>query len=297
MSLNDAYKDMTLFIAGSWRLSRSFSNWLKNEVQKIYTGIKWNYVQWEHYKIWNLWEPSTKAVGIITTAREGVEEALEDFIRNDIPTIIASTDLPGYLDNNISIPTCIAPNLNIAVVELMKIFEDMESLEWLNMDIQESHQSGKKDPSGTALDIIQQFRRKWGVCLVANEQKYTSQEWISDLEALRCYRWESSISFGVPREFLWSHAYHTYKVFWKKGEILSAFKEKVQDWQDKNAGQQGSEVFFRETTDTKISEAWDEFYFWHNINGHATYVDGVRKLIPWILDQEAGVYSVKDYLR
>lgn len=290
-------KDISIFVAWSWKLSSSLRKNLADEAYKFYTGIGGNYIQGDHYKVGNLWKPIGRSIWIITTTREWVKAALEDFIRHDIPTIIASTDIPDVIEHSISIPVCEAPNLAFPVIELMQVIGEMDDVHWLNLEVSESHQAGKKDPSGTALDFIQLFRRKWGHCIVANEQKYNPTEWVSDLEALRCYRWESSKKIWVPEEFMNSHAYHTYKVFWKKWEILSRFKTGINTWVETNQWKSWCEVFLYEWNDPHISEDWNEFYFGHNINGLDIYSQWVQKLIPWILEQEPWVYSPRDFLK
>lgn len=53
-----------------------------------------------------------------------------------------------------------APNLALPVISLMKIFSDFEGFSGMSMKVQESHQAGKKDPSGTAIKVMNLFKQK-----------------------------------------------------------------------------------------------------------------------------------------
>lgn len=77
----------------------------------------------------------------------------------------------------------------------------------------ESHQSSKVDVSGTAKEVVSSFR-KMGVEF-------------SDNQIVRVRSAVQQADMGVPEDYLYGHAYHTYKLTSPDGSVQFVFKHNV----------------------------------------------------------------------
>lgn len=278
----------TAYIAGWWKLWTDIAWWLQGVVGDISIGsTKHN----RDHVIWNLLNVKKPSFLVIVTTYEGVRKALCDSQLHDIPTIVASTWYHANILLWNRIPILQAPNLALPVVSLMKIFSDFKDFSGMNMIVHESHQPWKKDPSGTAMKVIEGFTKKGGTCEVRNEGNYHPDEGMSDLWGLITHRWSASYyNMDVPDESLKGHAYHRYNIS-GSGENFERFKELISKWADTYGNSENWDLqCYFESQDGK-------FDFWHDIDGHWPYSDGLKELLPWFLEQKKWLYQVVDYIK
>lgn len=103
------------------------------------------------------------------------------------------------------IPAVISPNMSPAIVLFMAMIEYGAktfpgALKDFSIEIFESHQSTKKDVSGTAKAVGELFK-KLGV-------DYRDEDSIDPIRTE-----EEQLALGVPEKYLGGHGWHTYKLF------------------------------------------------------------------------------------
>ena len=113
----------------------------------------------------------------------------------------------------------IAPNMSKQIVGLTAGLERMaadfpEAFAGYSLSITESHQASKADTSGTAKDLARFF-----------EALAPTGFGEGDIRQLRTD--EDSLAFGVPREALGGHAFHTYALTSADGSVGFEFKHNV----------------------------------------------------------------------
>jgi hypothetical protein len=286
-----------LLVAGAGKLGQAIIEGTSGRFEETIVRNRWNELEWfRNYKIWELmWlELPKKAVWIITCTANWVDAALNDF--QNIPTFIASSEYPiGLVDFMMtrgSSKILEAPNLALPVAELQQIFAMQKSFEWMTMQIHESHQSGKKDPSGTALKIREIFVSKGGICEYTWAKNYKARSGISEMWDIINYRWEKA-----SREWLYvgqwsmpSHAYHDYEIKWEWNNY-DEFLERITTWEKRNQERVWSDLhlWFRNNNDEWI-------LVYHYVDGRSIYSEWLIELLPWFLSQNEGLYSTTDYI-
>ncbi len=289
-----------IIVAGAWKVWGAIIDNFSCDFNNILVGNSTGNYKWHQaYKIGELDKTSDISewsIGIIASVWEWVEKALEDFGSKNIPTVLLSTAYREELLNKYTnMPILKAPNLALPIVELIAIFENFHSFIWLDIQIQESHQSWKKDPSWTARKLIKIINSKgWKFNL--DYIWYEPNEWISILGDLITYRWNVSKSLWIPDESLDGHAYHHYDVRWST--FNSAYMEFINDveaWSEKYKDHDITwfDIWFKRWTQVNFSVP---FSFHHNVDGRDIYADGLREILPWFLEQEAWIHEVTDYL-
>ena len=153
-------------------------------------------------------------------------------------------------------PAVIAPNMCKQIVAFQAMMKHMAetypgAFEGYTLRVEESHQKTKADTSGTAKAVVES--------LGALVKKPMPER---DIKKLRTDA--DSASFGVPREHLDGHAYHTYRLTSGDGSVTFEFK--------------------------------------HNVNGRSTYAEGVADAVIFLADRiaagkERRVYDMIDVLR
>lgn len=296
-------KDRQIVVAGPGKVWATIINNFANDFEDILVWNRSGEYQWfPSYPIGKLSEIddiSDNAIGIITAIWDGANKALDDFAQQQIPVALLSTVYDKKILEKYSsqIPILKAPNAAIPIVELMQIFEEYPDFSKLYIQIQESHQPGKNDPSGTARKIINMINAKGGSFNYDHEkykEDYKPDNWISVLWDLRTYRWDASDQLWVPKEHLDGHGYHRYTVWWTHlfDDYLN-FRDEIEHWYKKYQNHNFTWLsleFFEE-------EVEQSFVFSHNVDGREIYADGLREILPWFLEQEVGIYSVTDYLQ
>jgi len=140
----------------------------------------------------------------------------------------------------------IAPNMCKQIVAFQATMEHMAkaypgAFGGYKMELVESHQSTKADTSGTAKAVVSSFN-EMGI------QKFS----VDDIQKLR--KADEQEKFGVPKEFLDGHAWHTYSLTSSDGSV--------------------------------------NFQFKHNVCGRRTYAEGVADAV-YFLSQKIGAKSKK----
>jgi len=118
-----------------------------------------------------------------------------------------------------NVPAIIAPNMSVPVVVMMAAIRHISeefpgALKDFDICIEESHQSAKKDLSGTARAMGQMFQ-KLGV-------NYSEQ----DIFPIRDKK-QQLMLLGVPREHLGGHGHHDYFLSSQKGDVELGFRHNV----------------------------------------------------------------------
>lgn len=145
------------------------------------------------------------------------------FCDHNIPFVMGTTggdrDLLLETILNSNIPAVVSRNMSIPVVLMMAMIEYAartfpNTLENFSLFIEESHQSNKKDPSGTAKTI-------------GPNLKILGADYVE--EHIRMIRdpLEQRFIKNVPVEFLGGHGYHTYSMLSPDGTVDLKFEHNV----------------------------------------------------------------------
>jgi 4-hydroxy-tetrahydrodipicolinate reductase len=130
------------------------------------------------------------------------------FVERDIPFIMGTTGFDRAeavrLVEAGNVPAVIAPNMGIPILLIQRALSQLAyefpgALQGYSVTIQESHQSTKKDTSGTAKALVNAFQQ---LGLPATTEAI---QMVRDPEKQRR-------ELSVPEEFLGGHAYHFYNV-------------------------------------------------------------------------------------
>lgn len=189
-----------------------------------------------------------------------VNSNAEFYCRHRLPFVMGTTggDRKRLMDcvNEAGLPAVIAPNMAKQIVGLQAIMEYAATefpglFSGYSLEVKESHQRGKADTSGTAKAMVQYFN-EMGIAFSQDQiqMERDPQKQLTE--------------WGVPREYLAGHAWHTYT-------LLSA---------DKTV----------------------KFSFTHNVNGREVYalgtLDALFYLEKKVREGGAGrAYSMIDVLR
>jgi len=133
----------------------------------------------------------------------------------------------------------IAPNMCKQIVAFQATMENMASsfpnaFGGYKMELAESHQHTKADTSGTAKAMVSSFN-------ALGVQPFA----VDDIKKVRGA--EDSVAFGVPRDHLMGHAFHTYTLRSPDGSV--------------------------------------QFEFKHNVCGRRTYAEGVADAVQFLADK------------
>eukprot|EP00970_Alexandrium_tamarense_P018257 scaffold13325_cov287-Alexandrium_tamarense.AAC.1 len=114
----------------------------------------------------------------------------------------------------------IAPNMGKQIVAMQAGLEDLaakfpSAFAGYKLEVTESHQKTKADTSGTAKAVIASLKK-------LSDDDFDMEQ---DIEMLRDD--ESSLAFGVPKEALNGHAFHTYTLTSADGSVQFELKHNV----------------------------------------------------------------------
>lgn len=115
----------------------------------------------------------------------------------------------------------IAPNMASPVVMFQAMLEYAAKnfpnvLEGWQLLIEESHQAGKKDPSGTAVSLLEFF--------AALGMPYTKEQIADNMVRDPVVQ---EVKLGVPKKYIGGHAYHTYTMMSPDGTVKLQFTYNV----------------------------------------------------------------------
>ncbi len=257
---------------------------------------------WESYQIWKLDELDLpgNVLALVTTTALWVEKSLKEM--SWIPTIVASTGYdPDILKNYLDRSLLVASNLSPTIFEIPSLLRQIQSCEWIKIEVKESHHSGKKDYSGTAKEVWSIIVEKWWQFEV-DESQYNAEKWISDLWSVKTYRGKDSQEyFAIADQYMRWHAYHRYSVSldlsWVKDKEKAVrnfyiLQRHIAEWNAQH--QVHNSVHLSVWFDNTYS---DRFDFWHYVNGRQVYADWLLEVAPWFLSQETWQFSMTDYIK
>ncbi|MCK5040138.1 MAG: dihydrodipicolinate reductase [Candidatus Aenigmarchaeota archaeon] len=196
-------------------------------------------------------------ISVDYTHPNAVNENAEFYCSNRLPFVMGTTG--GDRDvlektvvdsDNVAV---IAPNMAKQIVAFQAMLEYAantfpDAFKGYTLEIAESHQNGKADTSGTAKAMIGYFNQL-GLPFTKDQIKMIRAP-------------DEQLEMGIPENTLTGHAWHTYTLKSKEGDVL--------------------------------------FGFTHNVNGRDIYaagtLDGVRFLIGK-LGEKGKVYSMMDVLK
>lgn len=147
-------------------------------------------------------------VSVDYTHPSSVNSNADFYIEHDLPFVMGTTggDRNKLINdvNNAKISCVIAPNMSKQIVALQLMLEDMQKrftdlYKDYTLSVVESHQKTKADTSGTAKAIVDTFN-KMGIDPISYD----------DINKIRTE--EEQLEFGVPKDYLCGHAFHTYRL-------------------------------------------------------------------------------------
>lgn len=145
----------------------------------------------------------------------------EFYIAHNMPFVMGTSggDRQRLIDavRNSAISAVIAPNMDPQIVARQMEIDEMARKNPIIFDgaliqITESHQSTKRDVSGTALAFMKQLEAHGG-------------RLVKEIESIRDP--QVQLSLGVPEEYLGGHAYHWVRILSPDGEDIMNFETKV----------------------------------------------------------------------
>mmetsp|Transcript_17305 Transcript_17305/g.19690 ORF Transcript_17305/g.19690 Transcript_17305/m.19690 type:complete len:297 (-) Transcript_17305:498-1388(-) len=163
-------------------------------------------------------------IAIDFTHPTAVNKNAELFAKVKLPFVMGTTggDRPKLYKTveDAGIYALIAPNMCKQIVALQAALKTMAesypgAFGTYNLDITESHQSGKADTSGTAKALLESF----------NTLKAGEPLKVEEIKKLR--EREDQLAFGVPEDSLKGHAWHTYSLTSADGSVNFQFKHNV----------------------------------------------------------------------
>ena len=157
------------------------------------------------------------------TNSEAVNRNAQLYCENETPFVMGTTggdrELLKKTVEQSKISAVIAPNMAKQVVAFQAMMEYAaekfpDVFGGYTLDIFESHQQGKKDTSGTAKAMVKSFNR---MGIPFKKEQIVK---IRDPEIQRTV-------LGIPVEHLTGHAWHTYTIFSKDGNIFFRFVHNI----------------------------------------------------------------------
>jgi len=161
-------------------------------------------------------------IAVDFTKPEAVNDNAEFYIENNLPFVMGTTGgdrakLEAAVKHS---KTCavISPNMAKPIVMFLAMMDHAGyafegAFDGYTLEVVESHRKGKKDPSGTALHVVEHFR-SLGVSF-RNDQ-ITS---VRDPEIQK--------EIGVPEQYLDQHGWHSYTLRSGDGNVLLRFVHNV----------------------------------------------------------------------
>lgn len=179
------------------------------------------------------------------------------YTRNQIPFVMGTTGGDrAALEETVTkstTPAVIAPNMAKQIVGFQammayaaKTFPGLFS--GYTLEVRESHQQGKADTSGTAKAMVSYFNQLGAAFNVSDIRKIRDPE-VQEKE------------WGIPREHLGGHGWHTYTLKADDGSALFEFKHNIN----------GRDIYVSGTFDAVI-------FLWEKVTG----TGGLKKLYTMI---------------
>lgn len=229
--------------------------------------------------------------------------------KNEWPFVMGTTkiDKPSLekMVKESSIIAVIANNMALPIVSLQAFMEKFAQenaglMREYRLRVQESHQSGKLDTSGTAIAMVRYFNA------LGIDFKEEGIDKVRDPAAQR--------QLGVPKEYLNGHGWHKYTITAPSFEEIYGISEFIaklnSDFFSSNPALRGYEVLQEhpyaraispdKTVFLELHDADDdEAVLTHNINGRSVYAEGNLEALRFLREnrgQKGQVYSMIDVL-
>lgn len=157
---------------------------------------------------------------VVTTPGDALAKQIDFLLSLKKPLIILSTaydeNLIKQKVSEVDGKVVLMPNANLGVLDLIKSLKKIPQIPELcliSVSSQESHQTGKKDISGTQKVELDIFRKK-GFDVLFNEEEvkenYNSEKDGKSGNISWLREKESQLKLGVPKEHLGGHGYHSF---------------------------------------------------------------------------------------
>lgn len=250
-------------------------------------------------------------IAVDFTQPDAVLGNVEFYCRHDIPFIMGTTGgdrskLEEQVKNS-SIPALAAPNMAKEIVGLQLLLEDFsakypDALRGVLCAVQESHQAGKKDTSGTAKAVVQ-YINQLGIPYAKEGVEASS---LLDIDAITMQRKIAMIrspemqrAIGVPEAFLKGHAWHTYTFLSQKGErhsMIELLKQKLLTYLQSDVFN-GYREIHSESVLEKVSSDGNILFavghlginyglsITHNVNGRSIYANGSLDALRYLQEK------------
>jgi len=167
--------------------------------------------------------PDSPIIAIDYTHPTAVNSNVVFYTQNKIPFVMGTTggdreQLEKDVNNSLT-PAVIAPNMAKQIVGFQAMMEYAANtfpdlFKGYTLELNESHQNGKADTSGTARAMVGSFN-KLGVNFDVNDIQMTRDPKVQEEE------------WNIPKKHLKGHAWHTYTLKSKDGSALFEFKHNI----------------------------------------------------------------------
>jgi 4-hydroxy-tetrahydrodipicolinate reductase len=165
---------------------------------------------------------SSNVLAIDYTHPSAVNSNARFYVEQKLPFVMGTTggdreELMKDVNNHFCV---IAPNMGKQIVALQAALSDLGekypgSFDGYKLSVTESHQKTKADTSGTAKAVIQSIK------VLSGDDEYTND----DIKMIRDD--QKSLDFGVPKDYLRGHAFHTYTLTSPDGTVEFELKHNV----------------------------------------------------------------------
>lgn len=160
-------------------------------------------------------EASDLLLAIDYTHPSAVNDNAKFYVENNIPFVMGTTggDRGALLEDVQGNFAVIAPNMGKQIVAMQSALEELAkkfpaAFEGYELKVKESHQKTKADTSGTAKAVIESLK------VLTKNQEFEADR---DVDMIRDD--QESVDFGVPRDALLGHAFHTYTLTSPDGSV------------------------------------------------------------------------------
>ncbi len=237
---------------------------------------------------------------VVTLPGKALEEEIDFLLEFKIPLIIMSTQYDvekvtkKLQDSGIS--AVISENMCFGIVDFWKRLTGLPKLKddiLISIDVVESHPEFKADISGSAIKVLEILKDKGFQVDFSKQDREAYKDGVDGYYGcIHCLRDKTTQeSYGVPEEYLMSHAYHSY--FFN-----------VQDSDEKSIAylNQLYHIFIAFVRynipgvfEFEVELNDNSLDLTHNINGREIYADGVARSIEY-LDVHKGVFTGIDVI-
>jgi 4-hydroxy-tetrahydrodipicolinate reductase len=161
-------------------------------------------------------------IAVDYTHPSGVNSNARFYVDQKIPFVMGTTggDRDQLLQDVDGHFCVIAPNMGKQIVAMQAALEDLATkypaaFQGYKLSVVESHQKTKADTSGTAKAVVASIKK------LADDKDFSNE----DIQKIRDD--EEAVAFGVPKDALQGHAFHTYTLTSSDGSVEFQLKHNV----------------------------------------------------------------------